>query len=92
MGVKKSIISLEDTKFDSPYNTYMYPGLPIGPICCPGEDSLNATLYHPDNDYYYFQSDRNGRLHFAKTFEEHAAIQKEVQKGWEGEVIENYND
>ena len=92
MGVKKSIISLEDTKFDSPYNTYMYPGLPIGPICCPGEDSLKATLYHPDNDYYYFQSDRNGRLHFAKTFEEHAAIQKEVQKGWEGEVIENYND
>lgn len=92
MGVKKSIISLEDTKFDSPYNTYMYPGLPIGPICCPGEDSFRATLYHPDNDYYYFQSDRNGHLHFAKTFKEHAAIQKEVQKGWEGEVLENYNE
>ena len=92
MGIKKSIISYQDTQFDSPYNTYMYPGLPVGPICCPGKDSVEATIHHADNNYYYFQSDQNGHLYFAETFEEHAAIQKEVQADWKGEVIENYNE
>ncbi|MGM9567429.1 MAG: endolytic transglycosylase MltG [Clostridia bacterium] len=92
MGVKKSIISYQDTLIDSPYNTYMYPGLPVGPICCPGTDSVEATLYYADNDYYYFQSDERGRLHFAETYEEHAAIQNEVQATWKGEVIEDYNE
>lgn len=92
MGVKKSIISKADTEFDSPYNTYMYPGLPVGPICCPGTESLEATLWYADNSYYYFQSDETGKLHFAETFEEHAAIQKDVQANWKGEVIEDYND
>lgn len=92
MGIKKSIISYQDTLTDSPYNTYMYPGLPIGPICCPGVDSLEATLYYTENNYFYFQSDETGKLHFAETYEEHAAIQNEVQATWKGEVIENYNE
>ena len=81
--MKKTIISLEDTKYDSPYNTYMYAGLPFGPICCPGMESINAVLYNEDNDYYYFQSDESGQLHFAKTYQEHVRIQKEVQKDWD---------
>lgn len=92
MGVKKSIISYQDTLIDSPYNTYMYPGLPVGPICCPGTDSVEATLYYANNDYYYFQSDESGKLYFAETYEEHAAIQSEVQATWKGEVIEDYNE
>ena len=92
MGVKKSIISYQDTLIDSSYNTYMYPGLPVGPICCPGIDSVEATLYYADNNYYYFQSDESGKLHFAETYEEHAAIQNEVQATWKGEVIEDYNE
>ena len=81
--MKKTIISLADTQYDSPYNTYLYAGLPYGPICCPGMVSIQAVLYHEDNDYYYFQSDESGRLHFAKTYQEHVRIQKEVQKDWE---------
>ena len=84
--MKKTILSLEDTKYDSPYNTYMYAGLPYGPICCPGMESINAVLYDDDNDYYYFQSDQDGRLHFAKTYQEHVKIQKDVQKDWEVKV------
>lgn len=84
--MKKTIISLEDTKYDSPYNTYMYAGLPYGPICCPGMESINAVLYNEDNDYYYFQSDESGQLHFAKTYQEHVRIQKDVQKDWEVKV------
>ena len=83
MGVKKSIISLKDTKYESPYNTYLYPGLPYGPICCPGEVSLKAVLWPEENDYYYFQSDEQGNLHYAQTFAQHANIQKDVQKDWE---------
>ncbi len=80
--MKKTIISLEDTKYDSPYNTYMYKGLPFGPICCPSMESIEAVLYNENNDHYYFQSDEKGRLHFAVTFAEHRKIQKEVQKDW----------
>lgn len=92
MGVKKSIISYKDTLTDSPYNTYMYPGLPIGPICCPGEEAVNNTVNYAHNNYYYFQSDKNGKLYFAETYQEHASVQKDVQSDWHGEVIENYNE
>ncbi len=91
LGIKKSIISYADTQYDSPYNTYLYPGLPIGPICCPGIDALEATLYYAENDYYYFQSDENGKLYFAETYGEHAAVQAKVQEDWKGEVIADYN-
>ena len=39
---------------DSPYNTYKYPGLPVGPICCPGMESIRAAVYPNETDYYYF--------------------------------------
>lgn len=90
MGVKKSIITYEDTQIDSPYNTYKYPGLPIGPISNPGIDALEATLYPAEHDYYYFQSDQYGNLYFAETVEEHDAIKSEVQADWDSEVIEVY--
>lgn len=83
MGVKKAVISLADTKFDSPYNTYQNYGLPIGPICCPGLVSIEAALYPADTDYYYFQSDQYGNLYFAKTYEDHANIQTQTHADWD---------
>lgn len=83
MGVKKAVISLEDTKFDSPYNTYQHSGLPIGPICCPGLISIEAVLYPTESNYWYFQSDQYGNLYFAETYEEHAAIQTETHADWD---------
>ena len=90
MGVKKSIITYEDTKIDSPYNTYLYPGLPIGPISNPGVTALEATLWPNEHNYYYFQSDETGKLYFAETVEEHDSIKSEVQEDWHSEVIEVY--
>ena len=81
-GIKKDIISLADTKYNSKYNTYKYPGLPYGPICCPSMESINAVLTPTNNSYYYFQSDSKGRLHFARTWQEHAKIQKKLQSNW----------
>ena len=64
-----------DTKIDSPYNTYKYPGLPPTPICNPRIESIEAALNPADTDYYYFIHEQtgSGKVHFAKTESEHNA-------------------
>jgi len=63
--------SSNDLKTESLYNTYKYPGLPSGPICNPGLDSILAAIYPDKNDYYYFINTPDGKLVFAKTLAEH---------------------
>lgn len=58
-------------EFDSPYNTYMYPGLPPGPIASPGKASLAAAANPADVDYLYFVSKNDGSHVFASTLAEH---------------------
>lgn len=65
-----------DLKVDSPFNTYVYRGLPPHPIGNPGLDSLKAAIAPEPNDYFYYLSDKNGHMHYAKTFEEHLENQK----------------
>lgn len=50
----KEDLSIEDTRIDSPYNTYINKGLPRGPICSPGEKSIMAALNPAKTDYIYF--------------------------------------
>ena len=57
------------TDLNSPYNTYKRPGLPIGPICNPGLNSIRAVLYPEETDYYYFATGVDGRNHFFETEE-----------------------
>ncbi len=61
----------KDLRYDSPYNTYMYPGLPPGPIANPGIDAIKATLNPEENDYIYFVADGTGGHAFGKTLAEH---------------------
>lgn len=63
----------KERSVDSLYNTYKYPGLPPGPICNPSLDSIEAALTPTKNDYWYFLSGNDGKMHYAKTLEEHAA-------------------
>jgi UPF0755 protein len=60
---------------DSPYNTYLYPGLPPGPICSPGLSSLEAAVQPAPSQYYFFRAScsGDGTHMFSKTLEEHAA-------------------
>jgi UPF0755 protein len=60
-----------DKETDSPYNTYLHPGLPPTPICNPGLLSLRATLAPKKSDYLYYLHDAQGKAHYATTYEEH---------------------
>lgn len=64
---------VEDKKINSPFNTYKYAGLPPHPICNPGLDSIEAALFPTKTDYFYYISEEDGTMHYAKTLEEHNA-------------------
>lgn len=72
LGKNKIQHSIEETRVDSPYNTYIYKGLPPGPISNPGLDALLSAVSPTPNPYYYFLSDADtGETVFSITFEEH---------------------
>ena len=72
LGVNKKQYSYEDTRIDSPYNTYINRGLPPGPIGNPGISAIMAALYPQESDYYYFLSDpKTGETIFSRTLDEH---------------------
>lgn len=70
----KEEFSIEDTKHDSPYNTYQHEGLPPGPIGNPGIASINAVLNPAHTDYMYFVADSEGHNHYSVTYDEHLAV------------------
>ena len=77
----KKNLSAADLKINSPFNSYIDRGLPPSPICNPGLASLvgvvNADTKTP---YWYYMSDKNGRMHFSTTIEEHNAnVRKYLQ-------------
>jgi UPF0755 protein len=69
----------EDVQVDSPYNTYLYPGLPPGPVCNPGLASLQAVLEPAETTYLFFFSRFDGSHAFAETYEEHLRNQELYQ-------------
>ena len=74
MNAPKEDVSIEDTKIESPYNTYIYSGLPPGPVANPGMEAIEAVLNPADTDYLYFVADRRGHNHYADTYEEHLEL------------------
>ena len=70
----------KDLKIDSPYNTYMYHGLPPGPINSPGKKSLNAALYPEKNNYLFFVATGNGYHTFSKNERQHNIAKRKLQK------------
>lgn len=76
-GVRKMALDDSDLNIQSPYNTYLNAGLPLGPICSPSQAAINAALY-PDETYlaekylYFCAKDpESGELHFSRTLQEH---------------------
>jgi UPF0755 protein len=66
-------LSVGDMQYDSPYNTYLYPGLPPGPISNPDLAALEAVANPAQTTFYFFQArcDGSGLHNFAETFEQH---------------------
>lgn len=64
-----------NTNIDSPYNTYLHKGLPIGPIENPGEEAIDAVLHPTKSDYLYFVADiyGDGTVYYSKTLDEQEA-------------------
>ncbi len=70
-GYWKPELGSEDLAIDSPYNTYVYSGLPPGPICNPGLDSIKAVIHPANTNYLYFVAKPDGSHLFAETLSEH---------------------
>ncbi len=70
-GKNDPAVTLEDRDIDSPFNTYLYPGLPPGPIANPGMSAIEAAIFPTANDYWYFLTDEEGNMHYATTYDEH---------------------
>jgi UPF0755 protein len=70
-----SPLTAADLQIDSPYNTYLYAGLPPSPIAAPSAEALQAVAFPPPSPYYFFQAacDGSGRHVFSVTYEEHLA-------------------
>ena len=70
----------KDLRIKSPYNTYMYQGLPPGPINSPGRQSLIAALNPQNNDYLYFVAKGDGFHTFSKNEKEHERAKRAFQR------------
>jgi len=70
-GKSGNDILRSDYKHESDYNTYTNKGLPPGPICNPGLDSIKATVYFQENPYWYYLTARSGETLFSITLDEH---------------------
>ncbi|HEX9860554.1 MAG TPA: endolytic transglycosylase MltG [Nitrospirota bacterium] len=73
-------ITKADLRMKDPYNTYVYPGLPPGPIANPGKPSIIAALYPADVDYIFFVSKNDGTHFFSGSLAEHNLAVREFQK------------
>ena len=81
LNVRKTDITKEDLELDDPYNTYVYDGLPPGPICNPGWDAIFTALTPGTTDYYYFVSKDDGEILYGRTLSEHNANVAEAREG-----------
>lgn len=81
-GFQRERVLFEDLTYDSPYNTYLYSGLPPGPICMPEIGSIDAVLNAENHEYLFFcaRADNSGAHVFATTLREHARNAQRFRK------------
>jgi UPF0755 protein len=80
-GRKKSRLFIRDYAFPSPYNTYLHPGLPPGPVNSPSRRSIEATLYPASVKYLYFVAGPDGHHVFSRTYNEHLRAIRQIRTG-----------
>lgn len=70
-GKTSAELTVSDLASNSPFNTYKHPGLPPTPISNPGLESIEAAIYPKDSPYLYFLTGHDGKMYYARTFDEH---------------------
>ena len=82
LNKRKTNLTTNDLAKDTPYNTYLYEGLPVGPICAPGEDSIRAAFSPEVHNYYYFVVDdeQKGSHFFSSKLSEHTAAKNRYKQ------------
>lgn len=78
-GERKKRLFTKDYRTPSPYNTYLNPGLPPGPVNSPGVRSIEAALYPANVPYLYFVARPDGRHAFSRTYQEHLRAIRQVR-------------
>jgi len=73
------ILTKRDLRTNSPYNTYLHPGLPPGPICNPGLASIKAALWPASTNYLYFVAQGDGSHIFSHTNREHINARRRIR-------------
>lgn len=73
-------LTLDDLKIDSPYNTYLYKGLPPTPISNPGLESISAAIHPTETKYLYFLTGTDGKMYYASTHDEHVRNKQKFLK------------
>ena len=71
LGKHKDKLLFKDLQVKSPYNTYRHRGLPPGPICNPGKESLKAALYPAETDDMFFVAQGSGAHSFSRYYRDH---------------------
>jgi UPF0755 protein len=79
-GRKKSRLFIKDYALASPYNTYLHPGLPPGPVNSPSRRSIEAALYPAAVKYLYFVAGPDGRHVFSRTYNEHLRAIRRIRE------------
>ena len=81
IGIKNTfVLTTEQTQIDSPYNTYKNKGLPPTPVSNPGLESIKAVINPTPNKYLYFLTGKDGKMYYAKTYEEHLGNKQKYLK------------
>jgi UPF0755 protein len=79
-GRRKPRLFQKDYQIKSPYNTYLQPGLPPGPVNSPGRRSLEAALYPADVRFLYFVAGPDGHHVFSRTYGEHLRAIRQIRR------------
>jgi UPF0755 protein len=83
-GRRKSRLFEKDYQFNSPYNTYLNPGLPPGPVNSPSRRSIEASLYPANVRYLYFVAGPDGHHVFSRTYSEHLRAVRRIRRVQQG--------
>lgn len=77
LGESHVDVSVAETQVDSKYNTYKYPGLPVGPVCAVPARTMDDCINYKESDYLFFFATEDGEVLYTKTYEEHLKVVEE---------------